>query len=61
MADMIKKPPHYNQGGIETWDYIISNGFEYAPGNVIKYVSRYKKKGKPLEDLRKAQAYLEKI
>ena len=27
-------------------------------GNVLKYVSRYKFKGEPLEDLQKAQWYL---
>jgi hypothetical protein len=33
----------------------------YAEGNIIKYVSRHKYKGKPLEDLRKAQWYLTKL
>lgn len=61
MSDPINHPAHYNQGGIETFDYIHSNGFGYAQGNVIKYVSRYKLKGAPLEDLKKARWYLDKL
>jgi hypothetical protein len=50
---------HY-QGEIQTWDYIVSNDLGYLEGNVIKYVSRYKKKnGK--QDLEKAKHYLEKL
>ena len=30
-------------------------------GNVLKYVSRYKFKGEPLEDLEKAQWYLNRL
>ena len=33
----------------------------YLKGNVLKYVSRYKFKGEPLEDLQKAQWYLNKL
>lgn len=50
---------HY-QGSIQTWDYIIANDIGYLEGNVIKYVSRYKKKN-GLQDLEKAQHYLEKL
>jgi len=45
---------------IEPWDYIISNQLGYLEGNVIKYVSRHKKKG-GRADILKAIHYLEKI
>ena len=58
--DAINHPEHY--GGsestyeaikvIEAWDL----GFNL--GNVVKYISRAGKKGSKLEDLRKAQWYL---
>lgn len=50
---------HYQQA-IQPWDYIVSNGIPYLEGNVIKYVSRYKQKG-GVEDLKKAQHYLQKL
>lgn len=50
---------HY-RAGIETWDYILSQGLGYLEGNVIKYVTRYKRKN-GIEDLRKAQHYLTKL
>lgn len=58
--DVINRPVHYTQGAIETWDYIVSQKLGYLEGNVIKYVSRYKHKN-GLEDLKKAQAYLNKL
>jgi hypothetical protein len=45
---------------IQPWDYIITNDLGYLEGNIIKYVSRYKKKG-GVDDLRKAQHYLQKL
>jgi len=33
----------------------------YLKGNILKYVSRYKFKGEPLEDLQKAQWYLDRL
>lgn len=56
--DPINNPSHYTQG-IECWDFIKSHGMDFMQGNVIKYVTRYKLKGSPLEDLKKAKAYLE--
>jgi len=50
---------HYRVG-IETWDYILSQGLGYLEGNVIKYVTRYKRKN-GIEDLLKAQHYLTKL
>ena len=63
-SDMVDKPPHYNQGGIECIDYIKQQlGDEYRgylQGNVIKYLHRFKYKN-GLEDLKKAQWYLNKL
>jgi hypothetical protein len=50
---------HYNSE-IQPVDYIKANGLDFFQGNVIKYVTRYKRKG-GLEDLKKAKHYLEMI
>ena len=50
-------PQHYNKK-IQPLDYIEANGLDFAEGNVIKYVTRYKEKG-GLDDLLKAKDYLE--
>ncbi len=57
----ITQPYHYLGGDLETWDAIIGMGLGYLEGNIVKYVARYKLKGKPLEDLLKARAYLDKL
>jgi hypothetical protein len=51
---------HYKSQAIQTWDFIIANKIGYMEGNVIKYVSRWKDKG-GVNDLKKAQHYLEKL
>ena len=62
-ADNIRRPVHYISDGIECIDYIkqqLGEGFEsYLEGNIIKYIHRYKRKGEPASDLRKARTYLE--
>jgi hypothetical protein len=64
-VDMVNSPPHYNQTGIECIHAISAatdNGFKYyLQGNVMKYLWRFDYKDKPLEDLQKAQWYLEKL
>jgi len=65
--DPVNKPAHYNlEGGIECIDYIKQvlglDGFiGYCHGNMIKYQRRYQYKSKPLEDMQKAQWYLNKM
>ena len=61
MVDLINKPPHYNKGSIEVWDFIEDQQLSYLPGNAIKYICRYKHKGNPVQDLDKAIAYLTKL
>lgn len=64
--DAIDHPLHYNinsagEQAIETYDYIDSWNMGYAEGNIIKYVSRHKYKGKALQDLKKARWYLDRL
>lgn len=59
-ADMVNHPPHYKTGGIETIDFIEAKQLNYHLGNVVKYVTRADHKGDRLENLKKAQWYLER-
>jgi len=58
--DKVNHPLHYTQGNIETVDYIIDQDMGYIEGNIVKYITRYKIKN-GLEDLKKAQWYLDKL
>ena len=64
--DPVNSPNHYMAGSIECIDAIAESmtdeGFKaYCKGNVQKYLWRYEMKGKPLEDLKKAQWYLTRL
>ena len=64
--DTVNSPLHYLKGKKETIDVIKDCMTDdeyhgYLKGNVLKYVSRYKFKGEPLEDLQKAQWYLNRL
>ena len=64
--DVVNKPKHYNQYGIECIDSIRASMSQeafrgYLKGNVEKYLWRYNYKSKPVEDLQKAQWYLNKL
>ena len=56
--DMVNNPAHYTQGKIETIDFIEDKQLDYHLGNVIKYITRAKHKGTEMQDLKKAQWYL---
>tara|TARA_R110001592_G_scaffold156933_1_gene387710 strand:- start:284 stop:508 length:225 start_codon:yes stop_codon:yes gene_type:complete len=58
--DDIKKPVHYNQGGIEPIDYIVKNKLSYCEGNVVKYITRWRHKN-GIQDLKKAKQYIDFI
>lgn len=61
MADSIDHPAHYCSDGIEAIDVIEAFGLGFCLGNVVKYVLRAgRKSADALEDLRKAQWYLER-
>jgi len=62
-ADNVNHPAHYKVGGIETIDFIEAKLTAeeyrgYLRGNVLKYMSRADHKGDRLENLKKAQWYL---
>ena len=64
--DPVNRPAHYNLGGVECIDYIKQvlgkEGFiAYCQGNMIKYQHRYRYKKKPVEDMKKAQYYLNRM
>jgi hypothetical protein len=58
IVDMVNHPPHYTAGGIETIDFIEAKKLGYNLGNVVKYITRSDLKGDRLENLKKAQWYL---
>jgi len=60
IPDPVNSPSHYTHGGVETIDYIEAKGLDkdFCLANVIKYVSRAGYKISTLEDLKKAQFYL---
>lgn len=63
MTDNVNHPSHYADKEIEVIDYIrdtlgADEFVGYCIGNVLKYTSRWRKKG-GVEDLEKAKVYLE--
>lgn len=58
--DPINSPSHYTQG-IECADYIESHGMDFFQGNAVKYLTRFRHKGSPVEDLKKAEWYLKRL
>ena len=66
MDDQINHPQHYNMTAFEAIDIIkasmTSEEFKgYLKGNILKYLIRYKHKGKDLEDLDKGKWYLQRL
>lgn len=64
--DPVNHPTHYTSGGIECLDALKASmtPIEYAgflKGQVFKYIWRYRLKGKPVEDLKKARFYLDRL
>lgn len=64
--DNVNSPSHYTHGGIECIEAIKASlsteGFKaYLKGNVQKYMWRYEYKSNPVEDLKKAQWYLNRL
>ena len=52
---------HYNQGRFEVIDVIEDWNLGFAAGNAVKYIARHKYKGKPVEDLKKARWYIDRL
>jgi hypothetical protein len=65
-VDMVNSPGHYTYGNIECIDAIeesmSAEAFRgYCKGAAMKYIWRYERKGKPLEDLQKCRWYLDRL
>jgi hypothetical protein len=59
--DPVKSPSHYAKGKYEVWNIIDYFRLNYRLGNVVKYILRAGvKTPDPLEDLKKARAYLDR-
>ena len=64
--DMVNRPAHYNNGKMECIDAIHGmlthdEYIGYLRGNSLKYRWRFRYKDKPIEDLRKASWYEERL
>ena len=59
--EAVNHPSHYNSGNIEVIDAIEDWGLDFNAGNVVKYVARHQHKANPVEDLRKARWYLDRL
>lgn len=68
MSDVVNHPKHYTSGNIEVIDFIEDKELNFNLGNVVKYVARAGRKKvmgksletKALEDLKKAQWYIQR-
>lgn len=60
-GDAVNHPSHYTRGKIEVIDFITDQGFNYARGNAVKYISRagHKNPDTEIEDLEKARFYID--
>ena len=66
MTDNVNSPAHYAGDNIEAIVYMKDNMdpqmfMGYLEGNAKKYLHRWRRKGKPLEDLQKAAWYLNRL
>jgi hypothetical protein len=59
--EAVNHPSHYNAGKIEVIDAIDDWKLDFNAGNVVKYVARHQHKANPLEDLKKARWYLDRL
>ena len=50
------KPSHYKMR-IQPIEYILANKLDFCSGNIVKYASRWDKKGEPYSDLCKIVEY----
>ena len=64
--DMVNHPKHYTVGGFEAIDVIEAKLTQeqfkgYLLGTILKYQMRHNYKGKPLQDAKKAQWFLDRL
>jgi hypothetical protein len=62
MPEQVNHPAHYNFGQYEVID-VLDDWFPDSPyaWQIVKYVARAPHKGNELQDLRKAQFYLNRL
>mgnify|MGYP003311872756 CR=1 FL=1 len=66
-SNPVNHPSHYNNGDIECIDALRSMttsmvGFvAFCAANAVKYIWRHCLKGKPIEDLKKARWYIDRL
>ena len=62
---IVNSPPHYKQGDVECIEAIkaaTGDGYQgYLQGNIMKYIWRYRAKGQAINDLKKAEWYLNEL
>lgn len=59
--EKINHPKHYHPGQFEAIEVIEEVGSGFCRGNALKYLSRYKHKGTPADDLQKAAWYIRRL
>jgi len=64
--NQVNQPAHYQMNALCAYDVIKHSLTEeelrgYIKGNILKYLMRAQYKGKPTEDVAKAQWYMEKL
>lgn len=62
LKEPVHHPDHYHKDTVEVIDIIEAWELNFARGNVLKYLARagYKDPSRELEDLEKAQWYLDR-
>lgn len=58
-VDMVNLPPHYARLKIEPMRYAVENSFDIFQFSINKYLARWRFKGTPKQDLRKARRCLD--
>jgi hypothetical protein len=52
---------HYKTCKIQPVDYIVENNLTFLEGNVVKYITRHRRKGEGAKDIEKVIHYCELI
>lgn len=61
MSNPVDNPDHYKSRiGVECIEVIDSLRLGFNTGNAMKYLWRHKRKGNPIEDLKKAAWYIDR-
>lgn len=60
-SGLVNHPSHYTQGHFESIDVIEDWKLGVHDGAALKYIARWKHKGSPIQDLRKAAWYLTRL